>query len=212
VIDLRARLLAAVKNKELEQDGGNAKLRCDGVTSFNPLTNSGVTSSSAVTPKLFQEISAVTPSHPLSANRHGQGLPTAVTAKGSGVGQPYGRVFAVLRERCPDLVEQDRWQEAVADAASFVALWGEQAVALGWTARDLFGLADVPDRPASNYQRLSRYDLTGLVWLLQGRRVVALTQDTAVIETATGTFSYRRHNKPALGPLGDSLDDMGQDK
>jgi hypothetical protein len=54
-------------------------------------------------------------------------------------------------------------------------------------------------------------DQTGLAWLSQGRRVVAFTQDTAVIETATGTVSYRRHNKPALGPLGDSLDDVGQD-
>jgi hypothetical protein len=208
VIDLRARLLAAVKNKGLEQDGGNAKLRCDGVTSFNPLTNSGVTSSSHVTPKLLRQISAVTPSHPLSSNQEGQELPFA-DATGSDPVQPYGRVLAALHERCPDLVEQNRWQEAAADAVSFLAQWGEQAAALGWTARDLFGLADVPDRPAPNYQRLSRYDLTGLVWLLQGRRVVALTKETAAIETATGTVAYRRHNKPALGPLGDSLDDMG---
>jgi hypothetical protein len=46
-------------------------------------------------------------------------------------------------------------------------------------------------------------------WLLQGRQVVALTKDTAVIETTTGILSYRRNNKPAFGPLGDSLDDMG---
>jgi len=46
------------------------------------------------------------------------------------------------------------------------------------------------------------------VWLLQGRRVVELTKEKAVIETATGTVSYRRHNKPALRPLGDSLDDF----
>jgi len=51
-------------------------------------------------------------------------------------------------------------------------------------------------------------DQTGLIWLLHGRRVVALTEDAAVIETATGTVAYRRHNKPALGPLGDSLDDL----
>jgi hypothetical protein len=43
---------------------------------------------------------------------------------------------------------------------------------------------------------------------LQGRRVVELTKDKAVIETPTGTVSYRRYNKPALGPLGDSLDDI----
>ena len=64
---------------------------------------------------------------------------------------------------------------------------------------------DVPDRPGPKYQRLSRYDQTGLVWLLRGRRVIEFT------EAVTGAVSYRRYNKPALGPLGDSLDDMGQD-
>jgi hypothetical protein len=44
--------------------------------------------------------------------------------------------------------------------------------------------------------------------LLHGRRVVELTKDKAVIETATGNVSYRRYNKPALGPFGDSLDDF----
>ena len=78
----------------------------------------------------------------------------------------------------------------------------------GLPARDLFGRPDVSDRPGPKYQRLSRYDQTGLVWLLQGRRVVALAKDTAVIETANATVVYRRYNKPALGPLGDSLDDF----
>jgi hypothetical protein len=78
----------------------------------------------------------------------------------------------------------------------------------GLPARDLFGLPDVPDRPRPKYQRLSRYDQTGLIWLLHGWRVVELTKDKAVIETATGTVAYRRYNKPALGPLGDSLDDF----
>jgi hypothetical protein len=46
--------------------------------------------------------------------------------------------------------------------------------------------------------------------LLQGRPVVALTADTAAIENpATGSITtYRKHNKPALGPLGDSLEDL----
>jgi hypothetical protein len=48
------------------------------------------------------------------------------------------------------------------------------------------------------------------VWLLEDRPVVALTADTAAIENpATGNITtYRRFNKPALGPLGDSLDDL----
>jgi hypothetical protein len=49
----------------------------------------------------------------------------------------------------------------------------------------------------------------GLIWLLRGRPVLALTEGTAAIESPTGTTTvYRRHNKPALGPLGDSLDDF----
>jgi hypothetical protein len=47
------------------------------------------------------------------------------------------------------------------------------------------------------------------VWLLQERAVVALTETTAAIENPTGSITvYRRHNKPALGPIGDSLDDF----
>jgi hypothetical protein len=58
--------------------------------------------------------------------------------------------------------------------------------------------------------RLSRYDETGLVWLLQGRPVVALAEATAAMQSPTGAVTiYRRHNKPALGPVGDSLDCAG---
>ena len=121
----------------------------------------------------------------------------------------FGRTLAELERRCPDHVELDRWQKAAEDGRRFLATWGEQAEGLGWTARDLFGLAPIPDKPASNYRLLSRYDLTGLIWLLDGRQVVVLTANTAAIENSTGTtMVYRRHNKPAFGPPGDSLDDM----
>ena len=120
----------------------------------------------------------------------------------------YASTLAALRAKCPDYVPEDRWHQAIADAATFISEWGAQAQAFRWTKRELFGLPDVPDRPRPNYQRLSRYDQIGLVWLLQGRHVVALTKDTAVIETANGTVVYRRYNKPALGPLGASLNDF----
>jgi hypothetical protein len=62
---------------------------------------------------------------------------------------------------------------------------------------------------APNCRRLSRYDETGLIWLLKGRPVVALTEATAAIENPTGAITiYRKNNKPALGPVGDSLDDL----
>jgi hypothetical protein len=39
--------------------------------------------------------------------------------------------------------------------------------------------------------------------------VIALTEATAAIQNPTGAVTvYRRFNKPALGPLGDSLDDF----
>ncbi len=83
-------------------------------------------------------------------------------------------------------------------------------MALGWDSRDLFGLHTPPADPHPSYSRLSRYDETGLIWLLQGRPVIALTADTAAIESPrTGSvLTYRKHNKPALGPVGDSLDDF----
>ena len=120
-----------------------------------------------------------------------------------------GRVLAALEYRYPDLVPVDRWQAAVEDGRRFLARWGDQAEALGWTARTCSASTTPPAKPHPSYSRLSRYDETGLIWLLQGRPVVALTEATAAIENPTGAITiYRRHNKPALGPVGDSLDDF----
>jgi hypothetical protein len=122
---------------------------------------------------------------------------------------PYARVLVTLEIRCPDHIEPGRWHQAVEDGRRFLAKWGEHAEALGWTPRDLFGLHTPPAQPHPSYSRLSRYDQTGLIWLLQGRPVVALTAVTAAIQNLAGTITiYRRHNKPALGPVGDSLDDF----
>jgi hypothetical protein len=121
----------------------------------------------------------------------------------------FARTFHVLESRCPDHVPALRWQQCVEDGKRFLAKWDEQAEALGWTARDLFGLHTPPAKPHPTYSSLSRYDETGLIWLLQGRPVVALTEATAAIQSSTGAITiYRRHNKPALGPLGDSLEDL----
>ena len=80
---------------------------------------------------------------------------------------------------------------------------------LGWTSPDLFGLHQIPCKPRPSYRRPSRYDETGLVWLLRGRPVRVLTELTAAIQGPTGAITiYRKLNKPALGPLGDSLDDL----
>ena len=112
-----------------------------------------------------------------------------------------------MSSRCPAYVDHGRWRQCIDDARRFLPEWSEQAAALGWTVPDLFGLHDPPANPRPNYRRLSRYDATGLLWLLQGAPVAVLTQATAAIQNlSTGnTLTYR---KPALGPLGDSLDDF----
>jgi hypothetical protein len=61
----------------------------------------------------------------------------------------------------------------------------------------------VPERPAPSYGRLSRYDETGLIWLLRSRPVAALTATEAAIHGATAVLVHRN------GPVGDSLDDIG---
>jgi hypothetical protein len=122
----------------------------------------------------------------------------------------FGRTFSALEARCPDHVPTERWMQAVEDGRRFLANWGSQAESLGWTSADLFGLHTPPERPHPSYSRLSRYDCTGLIWLLEGREVVALTDRTASIRNprSGSIIVYRRFNKLALGPLGDSLDDF----
>jgi hypothetical protein len=102
----------------------------------------------------------------------------------------FGRTFSALEQRCPDHVELRNWQQAVEDGRSFLQ-WGEQAVALGWTPADLFGLCPVPENPHPSFNRLSRYDQAGLMWLLYGRPVIALTERTAIVRTPSGgTLTY----------------------
>jgi hypothetical protein len=124
---------------------------------------------------------------------------------------PYASALAALRAICPPYVSEDRWQQAVADATTFISKWGAQAQAFGWTARELFGLHPVPEQPAPSYRRLSRYDETGLIWLLRGRPVRCLDGNGGGrhIQGATAVLIYRKLHKPALGPVGDSLDDVG---
>ena len=128
----------------------------------------------------------------------------------SAAGGRYREAFAFLLIRSPAHISVERWQQAVEDGRSFLAAWGKQADALGWDARDLFGLDTPPADPHPSYSRLSRYDNTGLCWMLQGKEVIAITADTATIKNpSTGAITvYRRFNKPALGPLGDSLKDF----
>jgi len=192
--DRRSRLLAAVTTKK-------SCSTCSGVPALEALEKSEKTENTAVFP-VFRDL----PNNFNGATRehqeHSKNESSKLSAK-------LWRDLDALQVECPAYVEAKRWRQAVEDGRRFLAEWGEKAAALGWTAYDLFGLAPVPAAPKPSFERLSRYDLTGLVWLLSGRRVIAMSDRTAAIETASGgTLTYRRHNKPALGPLGDCIEDF----
>jgi hypothetical protein len=108
-----------------------------------------------------------------------------------------GDAVADLRSASRVIAGPNGWHQAVADATAFTSQWGAQAQTFGWTARELFGLHPVPEQPAANYSRLSRLDTTGLIWLLRGRPVIALTAAEAVMRCQSGaTLTYRRQNEP----------------
>jgi hypothetical protein len=110
-----------------------------------------------------------------------------------GTGLPFAEALAKLEARCPDHAPVDRWRQCIGDARRFLAQWGSQALALGWTAADLFGLHEPPEKPHPSYERLARHDATGVCWSLQGREVKVLTGSGAIIATpAGGTLTWRR--------------------
>ena len=86
----------------------------------------------------------------------------------------------------PDKVPAGRWRQFIEDVRAFAgSQWAEQAAALGWTAADLYGCDDSAP--------VARLDKIGLIWLLKGDRLIALSEDAAVIETRTGARqTYRR--------------------
>jgi hypothetical protein len=80
----------------------------------------------------------------------------------------------------------NRWATLRRDLADFLgSSWAAEAVQLGWSDLDQFGVD--ADRP---YTRL---DGLGLVPALDGCKIVALTADSAILETPGGARqSYRR--------------------
>jgi hypothetical protein len=97
--------------------------------------------------------------------------------------------------RPPGDVPVKRWQTFIVDIGRFFdGGWGEKAAALDWGPIDSFGCDR--DRP---YARL---DQAGLLWLLNGNRLVALSENTATIETRTGARQTYRRKPSELGSAG----------
>jgi hypothetical protein len=94
----------------------------------------------------------------------------------------------------------------VEDGHRFLAQWGGDAEVFAWRARDLFGLHKPRENPHPS-RRLSPYDETGLIWLLEGCEVVVLTPNAATIRCLSGSIIYRKGNMPARA-LDDNLDGL----
>jgi hypothetical protein len=85
----------------------------------------------------------------------------------------------------PGDVPLDRWVQFLDDSRRFVDEgWARRAAALGWKPHDLIGCDEI--------KPYARVDRLGLIWLLNGRAVIAITGDTARICGATGSLCYRR--------------------
>ena len=101
-------------------------------------------------------------------------------------------VANLLAAPAPMAWKAEAWKVLQDDALAFLQQWAAQAHRLGWAGLDLFGVH--PTAP------VARLDGMGLVVLLQGRPVVALTEDSATIKAASGrTLTYRRHPCPPAG-------------
>lgn len=113
----------------------------------------------------------------------------ALVADGSGCPEEWAAALARLDPaRPPKDVPTKRWRLFLDDCGRFVDEWATKAADLGWTPLDLFGC----HREAP----YARVDCAGLLWLVAGRRIVALTAETAVIETpGGGRLTYRRRPK-----------------
>jgi hypothetical protein len=98
----------------------------------------------------------------------------------------------------PGTYPEHAWQQLILDAERFLEGWAAQAAALGWPAWELFGC----------YKRApwGRIQGMGLVLLLRGDEIAALTATEAAIRTGTGARqTYRRKPCDPLHPAERSL-------
>lgn len=170
---------------EVKQAGGS--LECLGqdrlrVKAPRPLPSDLVERVRANKPEIILALSLA----PVSVDQESYDERAAII-QANGVPKEWAEGFAILctMER-PAAFAPERWRQLVNDGGYFLDSWGRQAAALGWKAVDVFGVN--PDAPEW------RYDGMGLVPCLQGRRVVAITGNTARIDCKDGaSLTFYRH-------------------
>ena len=97
-------------------------------------------------------------------------------------------VADLLALSCPALCPAERWQTLREEAYTFLRDHAARAHELGWSVLDLFGVH--PVKP------WVRFDSMGLVPLLGGGRVTALSEAEAVIEKQSGArMTFRKRGQ-----------------
>jgi hypothetical protein len=116
----------------------------------------------------------------------------AIVEREGAVPKAWAEGFALLDPNCPPGdVPARRWQRLIDDVGLFLdSPFCAVAATLSWGPHDLFGCD--PVRP------FARIDRSGLLWLLNGAKLIALTENTATIERPSGARqTYRRRsNEP----------------
>ena len=122
--------------------------------------------------------------------------PPKLDTRRDGVPDDWHRgVCTLIKLPCPASVRPPRWDRLQLDAATFYERWATQAAALGWSTYDVFG--------ANRTKPIERVDMAGLVLLINGRELAALTDTEAAISTRTSArLTYRRKRiEPAPGQV-----------
>jgi hypothetical protein len=117
----------------------------------------------------------------------------AIIEHDGGVPQAWAEALARLDSAKPPAdVPSRRWLAFVDDCGRFLdAGWAERAAALGWGPLDLFGCDR--ERP------FARIDRMGLLWLLDGGKLIELHRDRALIETTAGARQCFRRKPVDIG-------------
>jgi hypothetical protein len=111
----------------------------------------------------------------------------AIIEHDGGVPRDWAEGFTRLdRTKPPGEVSPQRWLRFIGDCGRFLnGGWAARAAILGWGPLHLFGC----DRK----RPFARLDHRGLLWEINGGRLIELHRDRAIIETASGARqSYRR--------------------
>jgi len=119
----------------------------------------------------------------------------AIVEHDGGIPRAWAEGFARLDpNRAPGDVPSRRWLQFIDDIGRFLDDgWAERAVALGWGPLDLFGCDR--ERP------FARIGYAGLLWLLNGDKLIEIDRHKAVVETHTGAPQTYRRKPVAVGEV-----------